>query len=219
MTAIFKRDFDHETETELRRRTGLISEAELAKACQDALEEGERRGRAAAEMALRAEAELLRAQSLSRIREGMDRLLTERERQERELETQLMDFAIAVGEKVMPDLIETRAHQQVISRIRKGLRMGLGSGHIRIQASARDLALIESDLQTIISGLPAPDRVELSASAELAPGDLRVDWDQGGMSYSFTTVCTEILTLLRKSKPAPSGAGRDHIITNKESRS
>lgn len=219
MTAIFKRDFDQETETEFRRRTGLISEAELAKACQDALEEGERRGRAAAETALRAEAELLRAQSLSRIHEGMDRLLTERERQERELETQLMDFAIAVGEKVMPDLIEARAHQQVISRIRKGVRMGLGSGHIRIRVAAADLALIETDLRSLICGLPDPDRVEVITAPDLPPGDLRVDWDQGGMSYSFTAVCAEILTLLRKNKPDPSGSRQDQISMNKESRS
>lgn len=211
MNAIFSRNFDQETEDEARRIGGVLSEEALSEIRAAAFEEGRAQGAREAEARMREDAETLRAQTLLRISETVGQLLSAREDQERELETQLLDYAIAIGEKVLPDLIETRAHQHVISRIRRSVRMGLGSSRVRVRLSERDRALLGADLERLDLTPEQAARVEIVTCDRLGPGDLEVDWDQGGLSYSFAEICEEILRLLRNSKPAPGPSGREPV--------
>lgn len=201
MTAIFQRDFDREAEQEARTRAGRLTEAELDAIRSAAFAEGERKGRLEAEERMRGAAETLRAESLRELRDGLVTLLSGREAHERALETHLVDYAIAVGEKVLPELISTRAHQHVIAQIRRGLRMGLGSGRVLIRLSPEDRAILGPDLDRMIADAGPEGRVCVEVSGAVRPGDLSVTWDRGGLDYSLTAICEDILTLLRNSKP------------------
>jgi flagellar assembly protein FliH len=216
MTAIFQRNFDHEADMDARGTGGLLSEAALQEIRDAAFEAGRAQGEQEAKTRMRGAAETLRAQALTRIGEGVARLLSDREEQERSLEAQLLDYAIAIGEKVLPDLIETRSHQHVISQIRKSVRMGLGSSRVRIRLSGQDLDLVGSDPEALGIAPEHAARVALVACDRLKPGDLEIDWDQGGLSYSFSAICEEVLTLLRKSNPSPGHSGMGASSTNKK---
>lgn len=216
MTAIFQRNFDQEADMDARRSGGLLSEQALQEIRDAAFEAGRAQGAREAESRLRDAAEALRAQLLVQIGEGVSRLLTEREQQERALESQLLDYAIAIGEKVLPDLIETRSHQHVISQIRKSVRMGLGSSQVRIRISGPDRDLLGSDLDRLGLAPEHAARVKLVTCERLGRGDLEIDWDQGGLSYSFSAICEEILSLLRKSQPAPVHSGMKTRSTHKK---
>mgnify|MGYP001773580872 CR=1 FL=1 len=216
MNAIFPRDFDKEANMDARETGGILSEAALQEIRDAAFEAGRAQGEREAEARMRGAAETLRAQTLTRIGEGVSRLISDREEQERSLEAQLLDYAIAIGEKVLPDLVETRSHQHVISQIRKSVRMGLGSSRVRIRLSGKDLDLIGSDPEALGISPEHAARVALVACDRLRPGDLEIDWDQGGLSYSFSAICEEILNLLRKSNPAPGHSGMGASTTNKK---
>ena len=150
---------------------------------------------------MRDAAEARRARALDQLREAITALLTERETHERALETHLLDYLIAVGERLMPELIASRAPHQVMAQIKRGLRMGLGSGHVRVRLSTQDLALIGPDLGALISGPDHRGRVDVSAQDGIPAGDISVEWDRGALDFSLATICDEILELLRKSHP------------------
>ncbi len=202
MTAIFSRDFDRETEREARLHGGRVTEADLEEIRRAAFAEGERQGRLEAETRMREAAETRRAEALRRVRDGVDALLAGRETHERALEAHLLDYAIAVGEKVLPELVSARAHQHVMSQIRRGLRMGLGSGRVRVRLSAEDRGLIGPDLDRLIAELGREGRVDLIVDAAGVRGDVSVEWDRGGLEFSLAAVCEEILSLLRNAKPS-----------------
>lgn len=201
MTAIFARDFDRESEQEARIHGGRLTEADLEEIRQAAFAEGERKGRIEAEARMRDAAETRRVRTLDQLREKIATLLSEREAHERALETHLLDYVIAIGERVMPDLIASRAPHQVMGQIRRGLRMGLGSGHVRVRLSAEDHALIGPDLEALIAGPEHLGRVEVSVDEEARAGDVSVEWDRGALDFSLAAICDEILELLRKSHP------------------
>lgn len=213
MSVIFQRDFDQETDQEARRSGGLLSEEALREIREAAFEAGRAQGEVEAERRMRAAAETRRVETLGRISDQVSRLITDREAHEQALEAQLLDYAISIGEKVLPDLIETRSHQHVISQIRKAVRMGLGSGRVRIRLSAEDRALLGADLADLERPPERTTRVEIVTCDRLRAGDLEVDWDQGGLAYSFSTVCEEVLSLLRKTKPVPASIGAENQTT------
>lgn len=215
MTAIFSRDFDRETEEEVRLHGGRLTESDLEEVRQAAFAEGHRRGRIEAETRMRDAAETRRAEALRRIRDGVDALLAGREAHERSLEAHLLDYAISVGEKVLPELVSARAHQHVMSQIRRGLRMGLGSGRVRVRLSAEDRDLIGPDLDRLIGELGREGRVDLIVDAAIARGDVSVEWDRGGLEFSLAAVCEEILALLRNARSSTDSDRTGNTITTR----
>lgn len=215
MTAVFSRDFDRETEREARIHGGRLTEADLEEIRQAAFAEGHRQGRIEAETRMREAAETRRAEALRRIRDGVDALLAGREAHERALEAHLLDYAISVGEKVLPELVSARAHQHVMSQIRRGLRMGLGSGRVRVRLNAEDRDLLGPDLDRLIRELGREGRVELLSDEGVRRGDVSVEWDRGGLAFSLTAVCEEILALLRNARSSADSERTGNTVTTR----
>lgn len=207
MTAIFQRNFDREIEHEARLGHRAITEPDIEEIRQSAFAEGKMKGRLEAEARMRASTELRRADALEAIRNEIITLVSQRETHERELEAHFLDYAMAVAEKVMPELVSSRAHQHVAMEIRRGLRMGLGSSHIKISLSARDKELIEEDLKELLDSMMQDGKVSVEVSATAVPGDIAVAWDRGSLDSSLSGICEKILGILRKNRRSESPRG------------
>jgi len=220
MTAIFQRDFDREAAPDGVPLAGPDAEAferRIEAVREEAYAAGRLAGVAETEARLLGGAEERRAAALARLADLLTDLFAAREEHEQGLEAQFFDFAIAVGEKVMPELINARAHHQVMAQMRRGVRMALGSRQIRIRVSEADADLLEPEIERLLAERGLEGRGRVLRSAELGPGDLRVDWDRGGLDYSFREICEGLLDVLRKARPhGPSRNPTDLIDTSGE---
>lgn len=215
MAAIFQRNFDREAAPDGVPLTGPEAEAferriEAVRA--EAYAAGHRDGTTETEQRLLGGAEERRADALTRLAALLGDLFTAREEHEQALEAQFFDFTIAVGEKVMPELIGARAHHQVMAQMRRGLRMALGSRQIRIRISETDAELLGTEIENLLADQGLAGRGLILSSPELGPGDLKVDWDRGGLDYSFREICEGLLDVLRKSRPRGPSQYPTHLV-------
>lgn len=215
MTAIFQRNFDREAAPDGVPLAGPDAEAferriEAVRA--EAYAAGHRAGITETEARLLGGAEERRAEALTRLAGLLGDLFAAREEHEQALEAQFFDFTIAVGEKVMPELIGARAHHQVMAQMRRGLRMALGSRQIRIRISEADAELLSPEIDRLLAEQGLEGRGLILRSPDLGPGDLRVDWDRGGLDYSFREICEGLLDVLRKARPLGSSHNPTHLI-------
>lgn len=202
--AFFRRDFDRDTSAApLATVEAPLTKEDLEEAWRNGHEAGVLRGRA--EAAAQAEAELQAAQTqITAIFAGqLQAFLARTDDHEQTLEAQLFDFAIAAGEKLLPDLIETRAHHRTMAQIRRGLRMALGSRMMEVRISPQDHGLLgpEIDELSIRHGLSS--RMRLTIDPARGPGDIRIAWDHGCLEASFRDIATGILDVLRHARPSP----------------
>jgi flagellar biosynthesis/type III secretory pathway protein FliH len=215
MTAIFARNFDREAAPDGVPLAGPDAEAferRLEAVRAEAYTAGHRDGSAETESRLLGGAEERRAAALVRLSSLLGDLFSTREEHEQALEAQFFDFAIAVGEKVMPELIGARAHHQVMAQMRRGLRMALGSRQIRIQVAETDADLLTPEIERLLADQGLEGRGRVLRSDVLGPGDLRVDWDRGGLDYSFREICEGLLDVLRKARPRGPSHNPTHLI-------
>jgi flagellar assembly protein FliH len=116
----------------------------------------------------------------------------------------MLDFALATCERIMPELLRTRSADRAAAEVRRCLSIAMGSPRIRIFLSRPVLDLHGKGIEEAILGRHAGTVVELAADPALAPGDARVEWDNGVMEYSFGRIAEQVLDALRRTRPLPA---------------
>lgn len=207
MSYIFDRDFDgeldHERQEAERRARACYTpedlEAALADARAAAFAEGHAAGRAEGIAESRASSEALRSEALGALVPQLERLIGEADRHRAALEAQVLDFTLSVCEQVFPEVL-SRSRDRALDRVRKTIGLALGSACLRIMLSERALPLLRPQIEQAARDIGLKTRVELAAEPALSEGDVRVEWDNGFMEYSFAGVCDRILSALRQAR-------------------
>lgn len=210
MTVIFDRDFDlelaHEDRQARRAARARHTPEELSEAVEAARAAGFMEGKCAGHAEGLAEAAVAdgarRAAALEALGQQLPAMVRENDRHRAALEAQVLDFAITVCEQVFPELLRRRAHDRALAQVRRALTVGLGSMSLRVSLSSDALQLLHDDLDAAITQNGLQGRVELRADPALADGDARVDWDNGFLEYSFSSICDRILFALREARSA-----------------
>ncbi|PCH66408.1 MAG: hypothetical protein COC12_13090, partial [Rhodobacteraceae bacterium] len=117
----------------------------------------------------------------------------------REIEAEMTEMILGIGERVVPDVMETCAIDQVSARIRDGLRMAAGSAGIviRVAPNIKDpITERVSEFETI-----GASRLEVEIRSDPAMNDsaIRLEWRNGFMEYDLGRACDEVLETLRDS--------------------
>lgn len=211
--SIFERDFDSEIaqERQLARRGATARhsdealQAAVAEAREAALAQGRAEGRAEAEAEARAAEAASRAAALERIAARLGEVMDDAARHRAALETQLLSYAAATAETVLPEILAGRAEVRALAQIRRGLRLGLDSSRLEIALppGAKEL---RAEVEALLATKGLTGRTTLTEDAGLAPGDARVVWDGGRLDYSFAGICDAILGTLRartRTHPEP----------------
>lgn len=212
MSYIFDRDFDRELdrerqEAERRARacyTPEDLEAALADARAEAFREGHAAGRAEGMAESRVSSEALRAEVLGTLGPQLERLIGEADRHRAALEAQVLDFALSVCEQVFPEVLRSRSRDRALDRVKKTIELALGSATLRITLAERALPLVRPEIEQAAQAIGLKARVELAADPALPEGEVRMEWDNGFMEYSFAGVCDRILTALRQARAGAS---------------
>jgi flagellar assembly protein FliH len=206
MSGIFTRDFDAETEAEVVasvvEEERVLTEADLEAARHAGFREGREAGRIEGFDQALDTLEGRRLALSERMEEAVRLFFSEREAHDQALESQFVDFAISVGEKVFPELMETQAHQRSLAQIRRGLRMAMSSRRLIVHLSEEGAEMLESDIRRLAAGAGYDGRLDVVPDRDLDAGDVRVSWDMGGLDYSFCALFNEIVEALRQARPA-----------------
>ena len=201
MSLIFTRNFDAELEERSPTVPKGPSAEEIEEIRRAAFEAGRAQGRAEGVQEAAETLEARREAALERIVPGLLSFLGERDAHDQAIEAQFFDFAISVCEKVFPELLESQAHHRALAQLRRGLRMALGSRKIRVFMAPVDRELLKADLEALSRQNDGEPRLQISTDQRLGSGDVRIEWDHGGLDYSFAALCSEILEALRRARP------------------
>lgn len=201
MSLIFTRNFDTEAERPAQAAPKGPSAEEIEEIRRAAFEAGVAQGRAEGLAEAQETLDARRQAALEQIVPSLLSFLGDRDAHDQAIEAQFFDFAISVCEKVFPELLEGQAHHRAMAQLRRGLRMALGSRQIRVIMSPVDRDLLKNDLEALSRQNESEPRLKISSDSRLGSGDIRIEWDHGGLDYSFAALCSEILEALRRARP------------------
>lgn len=214
MTFIPVRDFDAELDAERReqqrRRDAVHTAADLDEAVGRAFAAGRAEGRAEGEAVGRAQSLETAAErtlaALEAVAPAVGRLLGEADRHRAALEAQVVEFTLAVFDRILPELVRSRAGARAEAEIHHAATLALGSARLGLRLPPDVAQTAGPDLTRRLREAGFEGRVEIVADAALAGGDIRADWDNGFLDYSYAAICNRIIGALNAAAPDQSAA-------------
>jgi flagellar assembly protein FliH len=138
------------------------------------------------------EAEQRAAVALERIAallQGLDRSLAAVQAR---LETEAVEVAVAVARKLVPALIAREPLAEVSALAADCFRHLVASPHIVVRVSDALHASAREQLDEIIRRLGLESRLVVLGEPEIAPGDCRIEWADGGICRDSAAVAATI---------------------------
>jgi len=160
--------------------TITVVEAERRRA--DAESQAYRKGFAAGEVKAQGEATQRVAGALAVIADGLDRLNRALAGIEARLETEAVDVAVAVASKLAPELIAREPFAEISALATDCFRQIVTTPHIVVRVSADIHEMAKEKLEEIAASRGFEGRLLILADAELAAGDCRIEWSEGGIN-------------------------------------
>ena len=179
MAAAAKFLFDEDFATGAKP-TITVVEAERRRA--DAESQAYRKGFAAGEVKAQGEATQRVAGALAVIADGLDRLNRALAGIEARLETEAVDVAVAVASKLAPELIAREPFAEISALATDCFRQIVTTPHIVVRVSADIHEMAKEKLEEIAASRGFEGRLLILADAELAAGDCRIEWSEGGIN-------------------------------------
>jgi flagellar assembly protein FliH len=159
-----------------------IPHAEHALKLAEAESKGFRDGFAAAETERVAEAERRAALAFEQIADGLDRLVRGLAAIESRLEAEAVEVAIAVGRKLAPELIAREPLAEITALATECFKQLVATPHVVVRVNDALHATARGKLEEIASLRGFEGRLMVMADSEIAPGDCRVEWADGGLN-------------------------------------
>ena len=208
---LFLRDFDAEAlaaerlavpEAQPEAPRGPSPE-ELERLLADCREAALAQGREEGVAAARAEAEAGQgartAAALEAMQGQFSALLAQDRAHRRALERDVVDMLVEIGERIAPELLAAYSADLARARIRDGLRMAGGSPHLTIRVWPGQEQALAPQLAALMAAGGSEAPPQLVADPALGAGDLRLDWENGGLDYSLERACDAVLAALREA--------------------
>jgi flagellar assembly protein FliH len=147
-----------------------VALAELAAKIKDAEAAGHARGFAEAEAAARAAAQAHATAALERIAVALETLNRGLTKVEARLETEAVHVAVAVARKLAPTLVAREPFAEIAALATDCFRHLVASPHVVVRVN---------DALHAACGLDS--RLVVMAEPDIAPGDCRIEWADGGI--------------------------------------
>lgn len=160
--------------------TITVVEAERRRA--DAESQAYRKGFSAGEAKAQGEATQRVAGALAVIADGLDRLNRALAGIEARLETEAVDVAVAVASKLAPELIAREPFAEISALATDCFRQIVTTPHIVVRVSAEIHEMAKEKLEEIATSRGFEGRLMVLPDAELAAGDCRIEWSEGGIN-------------------------------------
>jgi flagellar assembly protein FliH len=181
MAAAAKFLFDVDFGPAAQVTASAVAAAEREAALADAEARGFRDGMNAAEAQARVEAERRLAAAFERIGSGIDQLRGSLKRFEDRFEAEAVEVALAVGRKLAAELIAREPFAEIAALADQCFREMLTAPHIVVRVNTALYADAKQRLEEIARARGFEGRLVVMAESDIAPGDCRIEWADGGL--------------------------------------
>jgi flagellar assembly protein FliH len=181
MGATAKFLFDVDFGAAAKEAAPAVAAAQHEAALAEAESRGYRNGVNAAEAQARTEAERRLAAAFERISSGLDQLRGGLKKVEDRFEAEAVEVALAVGRKLSAELIAREPFAEIAALADQCFRELLAAPHIVVRVNAALLDAAKEQLSAIARARGFEGRVVVLAEADIAPGDCRIEWADGGL--------------------------------------
>jgi flagellar assembly protein FliH len=155
---------------------------EFAAKLREAEELGYRKGFADAQVQALEETSRLAAGALERIAAAFARLDESLRATEAKLEAEAVEVAIAVGRKLASALIEREPFAEIAALASGCFRQLVAAPHVVVRVNDGLYATARDSLDEISRTHGFEGRLVILAEPEIAPGDCRIEWADGGIN-------------------------------------
>jgi flagellar assembly protein FliH len=121
--------------------------------------------------------------------QGLDRSLAAVEAR---LETEAVEVAVAVARKLVPALLAREPLAEISALASDCFRHLVASPHVVVRVSDTLHGPARERLDEIIRGLGLESRLVILGEPEIAPGDCRIEWADGGICRDSAAVAAAI---------------------------
>ena len=158
-----------------------VPAAAHAAALAEAEARGYRNGLAAAEAKERTEAERRCAAAFEQIGRTLQVFSASLSAIERKLEAEAVEVAFAVARKLAPALVEREPHGEIAALATGCLSELRSVPHVVVRVNEALHARIQPELEHIAQVSSFDGRLVVMGETEVAPGDCRIEWADGGI--------------------------------------
>ena len=158
----------------------------------DAESQAHRKGFAAGHAQAQGEAAQRAAAALAVIADGLDRLNRALTGIEARLETEAVEVAVAVANKLAPELIAREPFAEIAALATDCFRQLVTTPHIAVRVSPDIHEIAKAQLEEIAHARGFEGRLLVTADAALAAGDCRIEWATGGINRDRAAVLASI---------------------------
>jgi flagellar assembly protein FliH len=187
MNAPGKFMFDNDFGPAAKAAAPTVSTAQLEAAIAEAETRGYRNGMNAAEAQARTEAERRLAGAFERIAHGIEQLRTSLKAVEDRFEAEAVEVALAVGKKLAAELIAREPFAEIAALADQCFRELLAAPHLVVRVNGALYGDAKAKLEEMARARGFDGRLVVMAEAEIAPGDCRIEWADGGLKRDRAT--------------------------------
>jgi flagellar assembly protein FliH len=159
-----------------------VAAAEHALQLAEAESRGFRDGYAAAEKEAVAAAERRMAIAFEQIGDALGRLVHSLAEVEKRLEAEAVEVAVAVGRKLATELMAREPLAEIAALATDCFRQLATAPHVVVRVNDSQLATARQQLEQIARVRGFEGRLVVVAEPEIAPGDCRIEWADGGIA-------------------------------------
>ena len=202
MIEMFRRNFDDAEDAARRAETvDPASDAGLQLMIEEARKEGyeagKREGQHLAETAFAAQEETRLTQERTDIRYQLNALLETDADHARETEKDVIEMFLALGERLVPELLSAFGPDLAVEQIRKCLQTTRADPVLTVRASGPAAEILQAETAEWRSTPSRPAQIRVEPDPEMTPGMVQVSWDTGRLVYDLEAACTAVLNALR----------------------
>ncbi len=169
-------------------RKQTIALAEHARKLADAEAAAHRRGYAAAQADAKLQTDRRMVAALERLAAGVAETSAALGAIEARLERDAVEVAIAVARKLAPALIARQPLEEIIALAGDCFRQLVSSPHIAVRVNDNLYAATREKLDEIARARGFEGRLVVLAEQDMAAGDCRIEWADGGINRSQASV-------------------------------
>jgi flagellar assembly protein FliH len=186
-----------------------ISAAQHQAEVAEAEARGYRSGVNAAEAQARTEAERRLASAFERIGSSLDQLRHGLKAVEDRFEAEAVEVALAVGRKLAAELIAREPLAEIEALADMCFRELLSVPHLVVRVNDALYATARDRLDTIARARGFEGRLVVMAEPDIAPGDCRIEWADGGLKRDRETTEAAITEAVRRFVAVRRGAAAE----------
>jgi flagellar assembly protein FliH len=159
---------------------------------------GFRNGSAAAKAEIAADTERRLAAALARAAGALELMAGGFQRIERNLEIEAVSVAVAVATKLAPALIAHEPLTEVEALASDCFRQLVSTPHVVVRVNESAFEAAQAQLASTAAACGLQGRLVVLSDAEIAPGDCRVEWADGGAVRNRANVEATIVAAVER---------------------